>query len=49
MSHYRANLRDIEFNLFEVFGAGDRLGTAPFREAADAVRRPVPAELEAQP
>ena len=26
-----------------------RLGTAPFREAADTVRRPVPAELEAQP
>ncbi|MFM8241023.1 MAG: acyl-CoA dehydrogenase [Actinomycetota bacterium] len=30
MSHYRANLRDIEFNLFEVFGAADRLGTPPF-------------------
>ncbi|MFM7597628.1 MAG: acyl-CoA dehydrogenase [Actinomycetota bacterium] len=30
MSHYRANLRDIEFNLFEVFGAAARLGTPPF-------------------
>ena len=32
MSHYRANLRDIEFNLFEVFGAADRLGTGPYAE-----------------
>jgi hypothetical protein len=23
MSHYRSNLRDIEFNLFEVLGAGE--------------------------
>ena len=26
MSHYKSNLRDLEFNLFEVFGAGDRMG-----------------------
>ena len=32
MSHYRSNLRDIEFNLFEVFGAEERLGTGPFAE-----------------
>jgi alkylation response protein AidB-like acyl-CoA dehydrogenase len=32
MSHYKANLRDIEFNLFEVFGAADRLGTGPYAE-----------------
>ncbi|MDQ1739127.1 MAG: hypothetical protein QOE53_779, partial [Pseudonocardiales bacterium] len=32
MGHYRSNLRDIEFNLFEVFGTGDRLGTGPFAE-----------------
>ncbi len=32
MSHYKANLRDIEFNLFEVFGAGERLGTGPLAE-----------------
>ena len=30
MSHYKSNLRDIEFNLFEVFGAGDWMsGSAP--------------------
>jgi alkylation response protein AidB-like acyl-CoA dehydrogenase len=32
MSHYRHNLRDIEFNLFEVFGRDQVLGTAPFEE-----------------
>ena len=32
MSHYRSNLRDIEFNLFEVFGGEERLGTGPFAE-----------------
>jgi alkylation response protein AidB-like acyl-CoA dehydrogenase len=32
MSHYKANLRDIEFNLFEVFGASDRLGTGPYAD-----------------
>jgi len=25
MGHYKSNLRDIEFNLFEVLGLGDRL------------------------
>jgi alkylation response protein AidB-like acyl-CoA dehydrogenase len=32
MSHYKANLRDIEFNLFEVFGGADRLGSGPYAE-----------------
>ena len=30
MRHYKSNLRDIEFNLFEVFGAHERLGTGPY-------------------
>jgi alkylation response protein AidB-like acyl-CoA dehydrogenase len=30
MSHYRSNLRDIEFNLFEVLGAGEYYGSGPF-------------------
>lgn len=38
MSHYRANLRDIEFNLFEVFGAADRLGTGPFTVDAETAK-----------
>ncbi|UPK74808.1 acyl-CoA dehydrogenase [Nocardioidaceae bacterium SCSIO 66511] len=32
MSHYKSNLRDIEFNLFEVFGIGDVLGTGPYED-----------------
>jgi alkylation response protein AidB-like acyl-CoA dehydrogenase len=32
MSHYLHNLRDVEFNLFEVLGRGEVLGTGPFAE-----------------
>ena len=32
MSHYRHHLRDVEFNLFEVFGRDQVLGKAPFEE-----------------
>ena len=35
MGHYKSNLRDLEFNLFEVFGRGDVLGQGPY-EAVDA-------------
>ena len=30
MGHFRSNLRDLEFNLFEVFRVQDRLGSVPF-------------------
>ena len=30
MSHYKSNLRDIEFNLYEVFRIQDYLGSGPF-------------------
>jgi alkylation response protein AidB-like acyl-CoA dehydrogenase len=30
VSHYKSNLRDIEFNLFEVFEADNYFGTGPF-------------------
>jgi len=32
MSHYKSNLRDVEFNLFEVFGRQELLGKEPFDE-----------------
>jgi len=32
MGHYKSNLRDVEFNLFEVFGAQERFGAGPFSE-----------------
>jgi alkylation response protein AidB-like acyl-CoA dehydrogenase len=39
MGHYRSNLRDIEFNLFEVFGRGEVMGTGPYAEMdADTAR-----------
>jgi alkylation response protein AidB-like acyl-CoA dehydrogenase len=39
MGHFRSNLRDLEFNLFEVFRVQDRLGSAPFDGVdADTVR-----------
>ncbi len=39
MGHYKSNLRDLEFNLFEVFGTEQRFGTAPFTEIdADTAR-----------
>ena len=46
MSHYRSNLRDLEFNLFEVFGAGERMGVAPFQEMDPGTARGVLTELE---
>ncbi|WP_033343438.1 acyl-CoA dehydrogenase [Catenuloplanes japonicus] len=39
MSHYKSNLRDLEFNLFEVFGADRSFGVAPYGEFdVDTVR-----------
>jgi alkylation response protein AidB-like acyl-CoA dehydrogenase len=39
MGHYKSNLRDLEFNLFEVFGRGDVLGTGPYADVdADTAR-----------
>jgi len=32
MSHFKSNLRDIEFNLFEVFKIQDMLGSEPFAD-----------------
>jgi len=46
MSHYRANLRDIEFNLFEVFGAADRLGTGPYAEMDPETAKEALSEIE---
>jgi alkylation response protein AidB-like acyl-CoA dehydrogenase len=39
MGHYKSNLRDLEFNLFEVFGRQDVLGRGPYAEVdADTAR-----------
>ncbi|QYN35705.1 acyl-CoA dehydrogenase [Pseudonocardia sp. DSM 110487] len=47
MGHFRSNLRDLEFNLFEVFRVQDRLGTAPFDSVDTDTVRGVLTELNA--
>jgi alkylation response protein AidB-like acyl-CoA dehydrogenase len=46
MPHYKSNLRDLEFNLFEVFGAADRLGTGPYHDMDVDTARSVLEEVE---
>jgi len=47
MGHYKANLRDLEFNLFEVFGRGEILGTGPYEDVDLDTARAVLAEVKA--
>ncbi len=46
MSHYRSNLRDIEFNLFEVLGADSYFGTGPFEAVDGEQARMLLSEME---
>jgi alkylation response protein AidB-like acyl-CoA dehydrogenase len=46
MSHYKSNLRDIEFNLFEVLGRQELLGTGPFAEVDEETARDMLAEVD---
>ncbi len=46
MPHYKSNLRDLEFNLFEVFGAGDRLGAGPYHDMDVDTAREILREVE---
>ncbi|MHB1213016.1 MAG: acyl-CoA dehydrogenase [Candidatus Nanopelagicales bacterium] len=46
MSHYKSNLRDLEFNLFEVFGAADRMGHGPYHEMDIDTARTILAEVD---
>src|SRR5690606_6434866 len=41
MTHYKSNLRDLEFNLFEVFKRQDVLGTGPFAELDEDTARTI--------
>jgi alkylation response protein AidB-like acyl-CoA dehydrogenase len=45
MSHYTANLRDLEFNLFEFLDTKDRFGTGPFAQMDTETARGVLAEI----
>jgi alkylation response protein AidB-like acyl-CoA dehydrogenase len=46
VSHYKTNLRDIEFNLFEVLGRDEVLGTGPFAEIDGETARSILAEVD---
>src|SRR6202451_2131383 len=45
MSHHKSNLRDIEFNLFEVLGRQEILGAGPFAEVDEETARDMLAEV----
>src|SRR5688500_4518427 len=45
MTHYTANLRDLEFNLFEFLDTKDRFGTGPFEQMDAETARAVLAEV----
>ncbi|PSK99512.1 hypothetical protein CLV63_103237 [Murinocardiopsis flavida] len=46
MTHYKSNLRDLEFNLFEVFRRQDVLGTGPFEELDEDTARTILTEVD---
>jgi alkylation response protein AidB-like acyl-CoA dehydrogenase len=46
MSHYKSNLRDIEFNLYEVLGTDERLGHGPYADMDIETARNVLREVE---
>lgn len=46
MGHYKSNLRDLEFNLFEVFGRDQVYGSGPFAEMDVDTARSILAEVE---
>ena len=46
MGHYKSNLRDIEFNLFELLGRDEVLGTGPFADVDPATAREILSEVE---
>jgi alkylation response protein AidB-like acyl-CoA dehydrogenase len=46
VSHYKSNLRDIEFNLFEVLGRDEILGQGPFADVDGETARSILAEVD---
>ncbi|GAA4374000.1 acyl-CoA dehydrogenase [Nocardioides caricicola] len=46
VSHYKSNIRDIEFNLFEVLGRDQVLGTGPFADVDTETARSILAEVD---
>src|SRR6195952_2842873 len=46
LSHYKSNIRDIEFNLFEVLGRDEVLGQGPFEAIDGETARSILTEVE---
>ena len=46
MGHYKSNLRDIEFTLFEVLGRDEVLGHAPYEDLDVETARSILAEVD---
>ncbi|MDQ3615682.1 MAG: acyl-CoA dehydrogenase [Actinomycetota bacterium] len=46
MSHYKSNIRDIEFNLFEVFGRNEVLGKGLFEEVDTEAAKSILTEID---
>jgi alkylation response protein AidB-like acyl-CoA dehydrogenase len=47
MTHYKSNIRDLEFNLFEVFGAeGEAFGQAPYSDIDADTARSILGEMD---
>ncbi|MQA26444.1 MAG: acyl-CoA dehydrogenase [Micromonosporaceae bacterium] len=46
MSHYKSNLRDLEFNLFEVLGGDETYGRGPYSDVDEDTARSILAEVE---
>ena len=46
MSHYKSNLRDVEFNLFELFDREDVYGHGPFEEIDVETARSILSEID---
>src|SRR4029453_11058976 len=46
MTHYKSNLRDLEFNLFEVFGVDKLLGQGPYGDVDIDTARSILAEVD---
>ena len=45
MGHYKSNVRDLEFNLFEVFGRAEILGSGPFADVDEDIARSILEEV----
>ena len=45
MGHYKSNLRDLEFNLFEVFNRQEILGRGPYSEVDEDTAREILGEV----